>query len=99
MKNLLPGSNEQSLLNSLWYSLSTSNKVTGQQHASLNALRKHPTALCSIDQPFTAPFTMTEEMVRDQERKVEQARKKLSEAQELLKALEEEELENEDSDF
>lgn len=97
MKNLLPGSNNQGLLNSLWHSLFISNKVTGQ-HASLNALRKHPTALVNADQPFTAPFTITEDVIRDQEKKVEAARRKLCEAQELLKALEEEDLEIDDLD-
>jgi len=97
MKNLLPSSNNQALLNSLWHSLFISNKVSGQ-HASLNALRKHPTALVNPDQPFTAPFTITEELLREQEKRVESARKKLCEAQELLKALEEEELEFDDLD-
>lgn len=89
MKDILPGSNNQALLNSVWYSLFVGNKVAGQ-HASTNALRKHPTALCNIDQPFTTPFTITEEMLHMQEKKVEAARKKLCEAHELLCALEDE---------
>lgn len=90
IKDLLPGSNNQALLNSLWYSLFSNIKVAGQ-HASLNALRKHPTALCNADQPFTAPFTITDDIVHDQEKKVEVTRRKLTEAQELLQALEAEE--------
>ena len=90
VKDLLPGSNNQALLNSLWYSLFNNVKVAGQ-HASLNALRKHPTALCNADQPFTAPFTITDEVLHDQEKKVEATRKKLTEAHELLQALEAEE--------
>jgi len=97
MKNLLPGSNNQSLLNSLWYSLFLNNKVSGQ-HASLNALRKHPTALVNPDQPFTAPFNVNEELLREQERRVEMARRKLCEAQELLKALQDEDMEFDDLD-
>lgn len=97
MKNLLPGSNQQSLVNSLWYSLFLNTKVSGQ-HASLNTLRKHPTALVNPDQPFTAPFNVNEELLREQEKRVEAARKKLCEAQELLKALEDEELEFDDLD-
>lgn len=89
IRNLLPGSNNQALLNSIWYSLFIGNKVVGQ-HASLNALRKHPTALCNIDQPFSAPFTITDDMLHAQEKKVATIRKKLSEAQELLQALEDE---------
>jgi len=98
MKNLLPGSgSNQSLFNSLWHSLFTNNKVSGQ-NASLNALRKHPTALVNPDQPFTAPFVISEDMIRDQQRKVEAARKKLCEAQELLSALKEEGMEYDDLD-
>ena len=97
MKNLLPGSNHQSLLNSLWYSLFLNTKVSGQ-HASMNALRKHPTALVNPDQPFATPFNVNEELLREQEKRVEAARKKLCEAQELLKALEDEELEFDDLD-
>lgn len=90
IKDLLPGSNNESLLNSIWYSLFIGSKVVGQ-HASLNALRKHPTALCNIDQPFSAPFTITDEALHNQEKKVVAIRKKLTEAQELLKELEAEE--------
>ena len=98
MKNLLPGSSSnQSLLNSLWHSLFTNNKVNGQ-HASQNALRKHPTALVNPDQPFTAPFVITEDMIKEQEKKVVEARRKLCEAQELLNALEEEGIEYDDLD-
>ena len=97
IKDLLPGSNNQAVLNSLYYSLFMSNKVIGQ-HASLNALRKHPTALCNTDQPFTAPFTITDDMLQAQEKRVEAARKKLSEAQELLRALAEEEEDFDDMD-
>jgi len=95
IKDLLPNSNNQALLNSLWYSLFSNIKVSGQ-HASMNALRKHPTALCNPEQPFTAPFTITDDILRAQEKKVEAVRKKLTEAHELLAALEDEE--DEDAD-
>ena len=90
IKDLLPGSNNQALLNSVVHSLFTNSKVVGQQ-MSLNALRKNPGVWCNPDQPFCAPFGVTEDIMRAQERRVEAARKKLTEAQELLKALEEEE--------
>lgn len=93
IRDLLPGSNNQALLNSIWYSLFVNNKVVGQ-HAALNALRKHPAALCNIDQPFVAPFQITDEMLQTQEKRVESARVKLTEAQEILKALEEEEMDD-----
>jgi len=93
IKDLLPGSNNQAMLNSVWYSLFINNKVVGQQN-SVNALRKHPAALCNVDQPFTAPIVITDEMVHAQEKRVESARKKLTEAQELLKALEDEDIDD-----
>ena len=90
VKEILPGGTNQSLLNSLAYSLFNNNKIVGQQ-ASLNALRKHPTALCNAEQPFTTAISISDEMLQLQRKRVESARRKLAEAQDLLKALEEEE--------
>ncbi|XP_065672327.1 methyl-CpG-binding domain protein 2 isoform X2 [Hydra vulgaris] len=89
VKEILPGSNNQSLLNSLAYNFLNCNKIVGQQ-ASLSALRKHPTALCNADQPFTTPISISDDMIQLQRKRVESARKKLAEAQDLLRALEEE---------
>jgi len=98
IKDLLPNSNNQALLNSLWYALFSNIKVSGQ-HASMAALRKHPTALCNTEQPFTAPFTITDDLLHAQEKKVEAVRKKLTEAHELLQALEDEEEDLDDMDM
>ena len=91
IRNLAPGGDPETLLTSIVsYLHLNNNKVLGQ-NMSLNAMKKNPGVWCNPEQPFCAPFEITQEMVRDQEKKVENARRNLAEALEILRLLEEEE--------
>lgn len=93
MKGLLEGSDSQATLNSVMYCLfNNTNTVQGQAmyEARQSNFKKNPGAWCDSDQPYTAPFTISDDTLREQERQVEMARRKLTEAEDLLKALENE---------
>lgn len=93
VKDLFPGSNDQAMLNSIAYSLFQKNKIQGQQMAP-NDLRKNPGVWCNPEQPFCAPFSVTDEMMRSQEKKVASARKRLAEAQDIFKALQDDDVDD-----
>jgi len=95
VKDLFPGSNDQAMLNSIAYSLFNKNKIQGQQMAP-NDLRKNPGVWCNPEQPFCAPFTVSDDMMRAQEKKVQGARKRLAEAQEILKDLQDDDVDDAD---
>lgn len=90
LKNLTPGGDNETLIHSIVSYLHNNVKVVGQ-NMSLNALRKNPGIWCNPEQPFCPPFYVTSDMIRDQEKRVEVARKNLAESIETLKMMEEDE--------
>ena len=93
LKNLTPGGDNETLIHSVVSYLHNNVKVVGQ-NMSLNALKKNPGIWCNPEQPFCPPFYVSLEMIREQEKKVEMARKSLAESIETLKMMEEDEYES-----
>eukprot|EP00794_Sanderia_malayensis_P009469 gene9469-10456_t len=90
MKSLVPGGSQTTLFHSIMSCFHSDMRVIGQ-NMSLNALRKNPGIWCNPDQPFCPPFVITQDMIKEQERKVEQSRKNLSDAVEILKYIQDDE--------
>ena len=93
LKNLTPGGDNETLIHSIVSYLHNNVKVVGQ-NMSLNALKKNPGIWCNPEQPFCPPFYVSMEMIQEQERRVELARKNLAESIETLKMMEEDEYES-----
>ena len=93
IKSLTPGGNENALLRGIMSCLHSSTKVIGQ-NMSLNALKKNPGIWCNPDQPFCPPFVITADMIKEQEKKVEIARKHLADAVEVLRYIEEDDFDS-----
>ena len=93
LKNLTPGGDCETLIHSIVSYLHNNVKVIGQ-NMSLNALKKNPGIWCNPEQPFCPPFYVTLEMIQEQEKRVEVARKNLAESLDTLKMLEEDEYES-----
>jgi len=93
LKNLAPGGDNDTLIHSIVSYLHNNVKVVGQ-NMSLNALKKNPGIWCNPEQPFCPPFYVTLEMIQEQEKRVESARKNLAESIETLKMMEEDEYES-----
>ena len=94
LKNLTPGGDHETLVHSIITYLHNNAKVIGQ-NMSLNALKKNPGIWCNPEQPFCPPFFVTPEMIREQEKRVEIARKNLAESIETLKCMEEDDYDSE----
>ena len=93
LKNLTPGGDNETLIHSIISYLHNNVKVVGQ-NMSLNALKKNPGIWCNPEQPFCPPFYVTLDMIQEQEKRVEMARKNLAESLETLKMMEEDEYES-----
>ncbi|XP_065067496.1 methyl-CpG-binding domain protein 2-like [Rhopilema esculentum] len=94
LKSLTPGGDHETLVHSIVSYLHNNVKVVGQ-NMSLNALKKNPGIWCNPEQPFCPPFFVSPEMIREQEKRVELARKNLAESIETLKCMEEDDYESE----